>query len=212
MMNMKDAFRYSNKLQKLMEEAHNILSRERNVIRVEKTTLQSKVVAGAEDIVTYEVPDTEYAEQITEIAGFLMFLLGEREKLSGAIRAAKQSMAIDFDGEVSLNAQRQGIANTFRKMNEIRNSEVTLAGGGTGYKFNADGNQISFRCDLKKVTTINFDRNKTRAYANALSKKADQISAELDKAMVNTEVAYEAPFDVNDSFAEVLQWHMDKIG
>ena len=115
MMNMKDAFRYSNKLQKLMEEAHNILSRERNVIRVEKTTLQSKVVAGAEDIVTYEVPETEYAEQITEIAGFLMFLLGEREKLSGAIRAAKQSMAIDFDGEVSLNAQRQGIAATLRK-------------------------------------------------------------------------------------------------
>lgn len=210
MMNMKDAFRYSNKLQKLMEEAHNILSREKNVIRVEKTTLQSKVVAGAEDIATYEVPDTEYAEQITEIAGLLMFLLGEREKLSGAIRAAKQSMAIDFDGEISLNAQRQGIANTFRKMNEIRNSEVTLAGGGTGYKFNADGNQISFRCDLKKVTTINFDRKKTRAYANALSKKADQVSAELDKALVNTEVTYEAPFDVNDSFADVLQWHMDK--
>lgn len=210
MMNMKDAFRYSNKLQKLMEEAHNILSREKNVIRIEKTTLQSKVVAGAEDIATYEVPDTEYAEQITEIAGLLMFLLGEREKLSGAIRAAKQSMAIDFDGEISLNAQRQGIANTFRKMNEIRNSEVTLAGGGTGYKFNADGNQISFRCDLKKVTTINFDRKKTRAYANALSKKADQVSAELDKALVNTEVTYEAPFDVNDSFADVLQWHMDK--
>ena len=210
MMNMKDAFRYSNKLQKLMEEAHNILSREKNVIRIEKTTLQSKVVAGAEDIATYEVPDTEYAEQITEIAGLLMFLLGEREKLSGAIRAAKQSMAIDFDDEVSLNAQRQGIANTFRKMNEIRNSEVTLAGGGTGYKFNADGNQVSFRCDLKKVTTINFDRKKTRAYANALSKKADQVSAELDKALVNTEVTYEAPFDVNDSFADVLQWHMDK--
>ena len=210
MMNMKDAFRYSNKLQKLMEEAHNILSRERNVIRVEKTTLQSKVVAGAEDIVTYEVPETEYAEQITEVAGLLMVLLGEREKLSGAIRAAKQSMAINFDGEVSLNAQRQGIAATLRKMNEIRNSEVTLAGGGTGYKFNADGNQISFRCDLKRVTTINFDRNKTRAYANALSKKADQVSAELDKALVNTEVAYEPPFDVNDSFAEVLQWHLDK--
>jgi hypothetical protein len=27
---------------------------------------------------------------------------------------------------------------------------------------------------------------------------------------VNTEVAYDAPFDVNDSFAEVLRWHMDQ--
>lgn len=116
-------------------------------------------------------------------------------------------MEIDFDGEVSLNAKRQEIANLFRKMNEIRSSEVVLAGGGTGYKFNADGNQVSFRCDMKRVVTINYDRNKTRNYAAGLNKRSDQISAELDKAMVNTVVNYEAPFDVNDSFAEVLQWH-----
>jgi hypothetical protein len=81
---------------------------------------------------------------------------------------------------------------------------------GVGYKFNAEGNQVSYRCDLKTVTTINFDRNKVRAYAAGLSKKADLISAELDKSMVNTEVDYESPFDVNDTFAEVLQWHIDR--
>ena len=48
-----------------------------------------------------------------------------------------------------------------------------------------------------------------RSYASGLSKKADQISAELDKRMVITEVSYEAPFDVNDTFAEVLQWHIE---
>jgi hypothetical protein len=73
-----------------------------------------------------------------------------------------------------------------------------------GYKFNAEGNQVSYRCDLKKVTTINFDRNKVRSYTAFLNRKADQISAELDKCMVNTEVSYEPPFDVNDTFAEVL--------
>ena len=65
---------------------------------------------------------------------------------------------------------------------------------------------------MKKVTTINFDRNKVRAYAAGLSRKADGISAELDKRMVNTEVAYEAPFDVNDTFAEVLRWHLSQSG
>lgn len=137
-------------------------------------------------------------------------MLSERERLSQAIREAKKGMEIDFDGEVSLNARRQEIASTFRKMSEIRSSERTIAGGGMGYKFNADGNQVSYRCDLKKITTINFDRNKVRSYAAGLSKKADQVSEELDKAMVNTEVAYEVPFDVNDSFAEVLQWHVDQ--
>ena len=39
----------------------------------------------------------------------------------------------------------------------------------------------------------------------------DALSAELDKRMVITEVDYDAPFDVNDTFAEVLQWHMDRV-
>ena len=208
MITLKEAFRYQNKLQNLMAEAHSILSKEKNVTRVEKTTLQSKVNPGSEDIVTVEIPDTEFEGQITEIAMLMMFLLNERERLSQAIRGAKEKMNIDFDGEVSLNTKRQEIAKVFQQMCEIRSSEVTLSGGGIGYRFNSEGNQVSFRCDLKKAVSINFDRNKVRTYANGLNKKADWISAELDKALVNTEVVYDAPFDVNSSFADVLQWHM----
>lgn len=209
-MNLKEAFRYQNKMEWLMGEAKEILGREKNVVKVENTTLRHKVNPEAEDETTMELPDTEDAEQITDIAVFLMFLLGERERLSYAIRDAKQGMDIDFDGEVSLNGKRQEMANIFRRMAEIRASEKLFSGTGVGYKFNAEGNQVSYRCDLKKVTTINFDRNKVRSYATALSRKADQISAELDKRMVNTEVSYEAPFDVNDTFADVLQWHIDQ--
>ena len=203
-MNLKEAFRYQNKLQRLMDEAEGILNRDRNVTKVENTALRHKVNPEAQDETTLELPDTEYAEQITEVAVFLMFLLQERERLSHAIRAAKQGMDMDFDGEVSLNAKRQEIAGIFRHMGEIRCSENLYSGAGVGYKFNAEGNQVSYRCDLKKVTTINFDRNKVRTYATALSKKADCISAELDRLMVNTQVDYEAPFDVNDTFDDVL--------
>ena len=154
--------------------------------------------------------DSEYGNYATEVAVFLMYLLEERQKLSQAIRAAKQAMTMDFDGEISLNAKRQEIAGLFRRMGELRCSEQLYPRGGVGSKFNTDGNQVSYRCDLKKVTTINFDRNKIRSFTTFLSKKADQVSAELDKQMVNTEVCYNAPFDVNDSFAQVLQWHMEK--
>ena len=205
-MNLKEAFRYQNKIQRLMDEALMVLNRDKNVTKVENTALRHKVNPEATDETTVETPETEYAEQITDITVLLMFLLEERERLSSAIRTAKQSMDMDFDGEVSLNSKRQDIAGVFRRMSELRCSENLLPGAGLGYKFNADGNQVSYRCDLKKVTTINFDRNKVRAFASLLNKKADQISAELDKRMVNTEVSYEAPFDVNDSFAEVLQW------
>lgn len=211
-MNLKEAFRYQNKIRRLMDEAQAILGLDRNVTKVENTTLRHKVHPEAEDETTEETSDNEYAGQITEIAVLLMYLLGERERLSQAIRAAKRDMDMDFDGEVSLNAKRQEIADIFRHMGQIRCCENLYPNGGVGYKFNAEGNQVSYRCPLKKVTTINFDRSKVRSFAAFLNKKADQISAELDKQMVNTEVSYEAPFDVNDTFAEVLQWHMELGG
>ena len=209
-MNLKEAFRYQNKLDSLMSEAKSILSRPSNLVKVENTALRRKVNPDAMDETTTELPETEYAAQITQIATMLMYLLGEREKLSHAIRKAKQDMDMDFDGEVSLNGKRQEISAIFRRMAEIRSSEHIYTGAGTGYKFNAEGNQVLYHCDLKTVTTINFDRNKVRAFAVALSKQADQLSAELDKRLVNTEVFYDAPFDVNDTFADVLQWHIDQ--
>ena len=203
-MNLKEAFRYQNKLQWLMTEAEEILRRDRNVVKVEQTALLHKVNPDAVDETTTEPADTVYADQITDFGVLLMFLLGERERLSRAIREAKKAMDMDFDGEVSLNTRRQELASIFRNMVQLRSSETVISGGGVGYKFNAEGNQVSYRCDLKTVTTINFDRSKIRSYAAALSRKADEISADLDKRMVNTEVSYEPPFDVNDTFAEVL--------
>ena len=38
-----------------------------------------------------------------------------------------------------------------------------------------------------------------------LSKKADDISTGLDEALVNAQVAYTAPFDVNDTFNEAFE-------
>ena len=204
-MNLKEAFRYQNKLQRLMDEAETILNRDRNVTRIENTALLHRVNPEAEDETTVEMLDTVYSDQITAVAAFLLYLLNQRELLSAAIRAAKQGMDLDFDGEVSLNTQRQNIAGLFRRMGELRSSEQIYPGAGIGYKFNAEGNQVSYRCDLKKVTTINFDRNKVRSWAVALSRKADRISAELDRQMVNTEVSYEPAFDVNDSFAEIFR-------
>jgi len=205
-MNLKEAFRYQNRLQRLMEEGQSILSREHNVVKVENTALLHKVNPDAVDETTLELPDTEYADQITDIAMLLMYLLEQRRLLGYAIRSAKTSMELDFDGEVSLNGKRQELAAIFRRMGEIRSSETLLSGAGQGYKFNAEGNQVSYRCDLKRVTTINFDRTKIRSLAVGLNKAADDTSAALDRCMVNTTVVYEPPFDVNDSFTDVLQW------
>ena len=87
-MNLKEAFRYQNRLQSFMAEAQSILDRDSNVTKVENTYLRHKVMSEAEDETVLTVPETEYCEQITDIARFLLYLLCEKEKLFAAIRKA----------------------------------------------------------------------------------------------------------------------------
>ena len=205
-MNLKEAFRFQNKLQSLMEEAQSILGDDDNITRVQNTYLRRKVMKDFQDETTEEAPRTEYSQQITAVAEFLLYLLEEREKLTVAICRAKAGLDLPagLDGEVSLNARRQEIARLLRHMAGLRSSEVVLPNGGTGYCFNNEGNQVSYRCDVKRVTTINFDRNRIRKMCAELSRKADAVSSALDAALVTTQVDYAAPFDVNDTFAEAF--------
>ena len=211
-MNLKEAFRYQNKLQALMDEAQGILSCDANVTKVENTYLRHKVMAEAQDETVLIAPETEYYEQITGVAQFLLYLLEEKGKLFAAIRKAKDALDVDMDSEVSLNAARQGLARIFKRMNDLRNSEQTISNGGTGYRFNAEGNQISYRCDVRRVTTINYDRNVIRRALGRLNKLADETSTKLDLCLVTSTVEYEPPFDVNASFAEAFQAYTENAG
>ena len=209
-MNLKDAFRFQNKLKSLMLDATDILQDPRNILKVKTTHLRSKVMADAQDAVVEEVPPSEYAGHATEVAAFLMAMMAERETLCAAIHASKSRLELDMDSEVGLNRQRQQLSEVFRGMAAQRNSERTISGGGTGFRFNGEGNQVSYRCDAKQVTTIDFDRNRIRGMAAELSRKAESVSLTLDRCLVNTEVDYTAPFDFNDSFDEILTDFIDK--
>lgn len=204
-MNLKEAFRYQNKLQAFMDEAQQVLDYNENVTKVESTYLRHKVMPEAEDETVLSVPVTEYYEQITDVARFLVYLLDEKAALYAAIRKTKATLDIDMDSEVSLNASRQSISRTFKRLNDLRSSEQMIPNGGTGYRFNADGNQISYRCDIKRVTTINYDRNVIRSTLGKLNKSADETSAKIDLCLVTSSVDYEPPFDVNSSFAEAFE-------
>lgn len=206
-MNLKEAFRFQNKFQSMIAEAQSILAFDQNITKVQNTYLRKKVMAEAEDETTMDLPSTEYSEKITELAVFLMALLDEHEKLSAAIFKTKADLDLPagLDGEVGLNSKRQEIAKLFRRMTSLRASETLISNGGTGYRFNNEGNQVTYRCDVKRVVTINFDRNKIRKMCSDLSKKADEVSSTLDTVLVNAQVDYTAPFSVNDTFDEVFE-------
>ncbi len=204
-MNLKEAFRFQNKISGLIDETQDFLMRDSNVVKVETTYLRKKVMAEADDEAIVSEHPSEYCEKVNEMMAFFMYLLQQKEALAKSIHDAKAALPIDMDSETTLNACRQKLARTFSHLAELRPSESTIAAGGVGYRFNAEGNQVTYRCDIRKVTTINFDRNKARKYLTTLNRKSDEMSVEIDKSLINSVVAYEAPFDVNDSFADVFE-------
>ena len=96
-MNLKEAFRYQNKLQALLDEAQGILDCDSNVTKVANTYLRHKVMAEAEDETILDLPQTEYAQQITDIARFMLYLLEEKGRLFAAIRKAKKAIRKAFE-------------------------------------------------------------------------------------------------------------------
>lgn len=207
-MNLKEAFRCQNKLQSLMYDAEEILRNRANITKVTSTNLRHKVMPEMTDETVVEIPESEYSGRITDVALFLVFLLEEKTALAAAIRKSKDQLDIDMDSETGLNSARQRIAGIFRTMNSLRASEQTIANGGTGYRFNADGNQVTYRCDVRRVTSINFDRNVIRAELGKLDRAADETSAKLDLCAVIAAVDYAPPFDVNADFADAFETYL----
>ncbi len=211
-MNLKEAFRFQNKLQAFIDEALQVLDREENVIKVKNTYLRHKVMPEAEDETVLVAPETEYYEKITELTCFLLHLTEEKQKLFTAIRKAKNALSVDLDSETGMNITRQRIARTLKWMNDLRSTEQTLVGSGTGYRFNADGNQVSYRCDVRRVITVNFNRNVIRKALNQLNQQSDETSAAIDLCLVTSKVDYVPPFDVNASFSSAFEAYAEGVG
>ncbi len=207
-MNLKEAFRFQNKLNELITKTEDILRVEGNIMTVTNTVMKSKVDKEAENEVTreaYRFSLFDLDGRVTKLADFLMYLFEEKRKLSFAIEKTKSALDIDIDAETALNAKRQEIMAVFSNMVSIRGSETVINKGGIGYRFNAEGNQTPYKCDIKIVKTINYDRNKVKSYLKKLGGENDETSSRIDLALVSSKVGYITPFDVNDGFVEIFE-------
>lgn len=211
-MNLKEAFRFQNKLNELITKTEEILKNEGNTMKVTNTVMKNRVDREAENEVrreAYRFSLFDLEGKVTTLSDFLMYLFEEKRKLSLMIEKTKSSLDIDIDAETSLNAKRQEIMTVFSNMVSLRSSETVIPKGGIGYRFNAEGNQTPYKCDIKVVRTINFDRNRVKSYLKKLSRESDETSSKLDLALVSSSVDYTPPFDVNDSFVEIFEEFAD---
>ena len=209
-MNVKEGFRYQNKINTLFKVASGILSDERSLLNRKVITLRSKVDPNAEDTVNEDLNNTIYAESISDIVDFVNFLISEREKLSAAIHKVKETLPIDIDSETAMNSMRQDLAKVYREMLKQRERDFIIPGHGIAYRWNQEGNQVQYTCDLHEIDTLNYDKADIKRKATALNKQIDEVSANIDKALINYDLDYEPPFDVNDTFDDIFDDFISK--
>ena len=112
-MNLKESFRYQNKLESFLQEALFVLRDPDNITKTKETQLRRKANPDAEDETTIIAAESPYADHINCMTRFVLFLLSEKETLFAAIRKAKNALPVDIDSEVSLNVTRQAVAKLF---------------------------------------------------------------------------------------------------
>ena len=202
-MNLKDAFRFQNKIKALLVEAGTLLSSDCNITTVTSTHMRSKVSSELEDT-TAEETSFKYPDHVTHLVEFYRMLLREKAKLASAIREAKRTLAVDIDSESSLNSDRHEFRRILKHMADLKGSDK-VSTTGVGYKLNTDGEQVSYRYDVRSVTKINYDRKLIRKILAEINTEADAISSQIDGCLVNTNVNYTPSFDVNDSFDSIFE-------
>lgn len=209
-MNLKEAFRYKHTIEQMINNAVMQLSNNENVLYKTKTIMRSQIDPELEDIVR-EPNAGEWYGKVGELIGFSLWLLDHKLALSNAILEAKKRLSIDTTGETDVNVSRRNIAVVLQRLAAKRNNRLVLEDGGKAWKANNEGTQVPYTCDCVVEEKLLFHPEAVRKVAMDLLDKADEVSANVDRAMIEDEVEWTPPFSVNNSFREVFEIYMNTL-
>ena len=197
---LKEAFRYQNFLDSLMRSATVSLTNPQHCLETVKTHLRTQVKSDATDEVVTE--DVEEFVRNDDMLRFMVSLIREREALAAAIADAKAHIPFDMDAAIDGNKFRQRAASSIEGM--LHNKARKLKGTEISYAFNAAGDQTAYRYPVEIEQREIYNRGAAKSVLRELVTKSDEVSAAIDAATVNSVVNYEPPYNVNDSFDDVV--------
>lgn len=210
-MNIKDACRYQNFLTQTISTLKSYLNRETNVVQIKEKHLKTKVNSEAQDEELDNTPERLYKASIVSIVGFVDKLINEKLKVSTAIENAKRDTKIDWmennnkltlDTAIEYNKNVHEYVSTLEALTKIKSTETKTQG--TDYKFNVEGNQMSYRYPVEIVKTIDFDRNVVKTLHKDILSKADRISTKIDEVMLMDIVQYTPEYNIHDTVEDLL--------
>lgn len=200
---LKEAFQYQNYLDKLLNKAICYLDSDSFLTTTKQTHKKSKSDKDAEDetIVVQKPQGINFFP--ADVINFIMEVLQEKETIGFAITNAKRNMEFDIDQTISMNKKKQIFIGRLIEMANMKSIEKKSTG--TGYRLNVAGDQTRYCYDVEEITTIDFDRGKVKALAKNLTKDTENVSAELDRIMILTEVDAVPKWDITDTLEDLIE-------
>lgn len=200
---LKEAFRYQNYLSSLFAASVGYLSKEDFITTTTQNHNRKKSNPDADDekVVVQKPYNVEFKPN--DLIDFAVKLIDEKQKLSDAITEAKKTTFFDVDAAMSMNKTKQGFIHVLRRMASIKPIESEKEG--VSYKFNNDGDQVSYRYPIKEVKTIDYDREDVKKLIDKYKKETDKISTERDRIDIMTEVDYKPIWEVDTPLEDIIE-------
>ena len=211
-MNIKEAGQYANFLNTILGKAQNLSTSREYIKTITQVHLRSKVNPEALDE-TLEVTNKNKLEitsdQLTQLA---LDIIEEKMKLGVAIEKGKKKMFIDWkendeklslDNAIAYNKQLRLLSQYLLTLKNQKDTESKCYE--YGYKFNAEGNQISYRYEVETTETIAFNKDNVNNLYKELQNKTNTISMQIDTAMLKDVIDFNPAFDMLVSFEEIVE-------
>ena len=200
-MNLRESFQYMNFLDGKLEEIEWKLRDTKNVVTIKETHMKSASNPNFQDEDKTIEPDIEF--EAVQLIDFMDVIMKEKAKLSKAIHEAKNKAEVNLDHAISLNKAKQKQAIILQRLIDLKTKEEERRE--TAYMINNEGNQVPFYYPVKRIATINYDRNKVKKRYKAIKKECDEMSTLIDKIQINTEVVFDPKWDVSDTLEDMLE-------
>ena len=200
-MNLRESFQYMNFLDGKLEEIEWKLRDTKNVVTIKETHMKSASNPNFQDEDKVIEPDIEF--EAVQLIDFMDVIMKEKTELSIAIHEAKNKAEVNLDHAISLNKAKQKQAIILKRLIDLKTKEEERRE--TAYMINNEGNQVPFYYPVKRVATINYDRNKVKKRYKAIKKECDEMSTLIDKIQINTEVVFDPKWDVFYTLEDMLE-------
>lgn len=200
-MNLRESFQYMNFLDGKLEDIEWKLRDTKNVVTIKETHMKSASNPNFQDEDKTIEPDIEF--EAVQLIDFMDVIMKEKTKLSIAIHEAKNKAEVNLDHAISLNKAKQKQAIILKRLIDLKTKEEERRE--TAYMINNEGNQVPFYYPVKRVATINYDRNKVKKRYKAIKKECDEMSTLIDKIQINTEVVFDPKWDISDTLEDMLE-------